>query len=100
MEQMPAVLKKSRQASAIVIDLVSSDNTATVNIFNGGPPTAGHHSWRAALRSFEYGVSEQPADGNRGLDQFIAHTYIAKLGSMLAAKTAGTMSVSNLASRS
>ncbi|MCB4358195.1 sensor histidine kinase [Quatrionicoccus australiensis] len=65
----------------IVIDLTSSDSTATVSIFNSGPAIPDE----LLERIFEYGVSEQPTSGNRGQGLFVARTYMAKMGGTITA---------------
>lgn len=66
----------------IVIDLARSDSTATVSIINSGPTIPDD----LLARIFEYGVSEQPADGNRGQGLFVARTYMAKMGGTITAR--------------
>ncbi len=66
----------------IIIDLTSSDSTATVSIFNSGPAIPDE----LLERIFEYGVSEQGASGNRGQGLFVARTYMAKMGGTITAK--------------
>lgn len=65
----------------IEIDLTSSDSTATISIHNCGPaiPEA------LLARIFEYGVSAQPAGGQRGQGLFVARTYMAKMGGTITA---------------
>ncbi|RIX45190.1 MAG: sensor histidine kinase [Rhodocyclales bacterium GT-UBC] len=66
----------------IVIELNSSDSTATVGIRNDGLPIPEE----LLGRIFEYGVSEQPEDGNRGQGLFVARTYMAKMGGTITAR--------------
>lgn len=66
----------------IVIDLTCTDSTASVSIFNSGPAIPDE----LLNRIFEYGVSEQPAGGQRGQGLFVARTYMAKMGGTIAAK--------------
>lgn len=66
----------------IVIELSSSDSTATVGIRNDGPQIPDE----LLSRIFEYGVSEQPEAGNRGQGLFVARTYMAKMGGTITAR--------------
>lgn len=71
-----------RPGTPIVIELSSSGSTATVGIRNDGP----HIPDELLARIFEYGVSEQPAAGNRGQGLFVARTYMAKMGGTITAR--------------
>jgi signal transduction histidine kinase len=74
--------------TTIVIDLETTDSTATINIRNTGPQIP----YELLARIFEYGVSEQAEagnGGNRGQGLFVARTYMAKMG--------GTITAHNLA---
>ncbi|MBS1158133.1 MAG: histidine kinase [Proteobacteria bacterium] len=66
----------------IVIDLTSNDSTATISIHNRGPAIPDE----LLGRIFEYGVSEQPAGGQRGQGLFVARTYMAKMGGTITAR--------------
>jgi len=82
------VLKNAERYRApgtpIVIELETSESTATVNIHNSGPQIPEE----LIARIFEYGVSDQPeaaAAGNRGQGLFVARTYMAKMGGTISA---------------
>ncbi len=74
--------------SAITINLLASETSATIIIHNQGPQIAPGF----IDKIFEYGVSDQQdsgANGNRGQGLFVAKTYMAKMG--------GTIAVENVA---
>jgi len=66
----------------IVIDLSSSEGTASISIHNAGPAIPDD----LLARIFEYGVSDQPDGGNRGQGLFVARTYMAKMGGTITAR--------------
>lgn len=75
-------------SSAITINLLASETSATIIIHNQGPQIAPGF----IDKIFEYGVSDQQdsgANGNRGQGLFVAKTYMAKMG--------GTIAVENVA---
>lgn len=67
--------------TAITITLEFGDKAAMVGIHNQGPAIPEE----LLSRIFEYGVSEQPGEGNRGQGLFVARTYMAKMGGTIAA---------------
>ncbi len=70
--------------SAITLSLHATETDATVTIHNTGP----HIAAELIDQIFEYGVSDQAesgANGNRGQGLFVARTYMAKMGGMIAA---------------
>lgn len=72
------------QESPITITLAAGDTGATITIHNQVPPIA----LEMIGNIFEYGVSEQAepgAGGSRGQGQFVAKTYMAKMGGTIAA---------------
>lgn len=68
--------------TTIVIELSSSESTATLIIRNDGPPIPEE----LLARIFEYGVSDRPEAGNRGQGLFVARTYMAKMGGTITAR--------------
>jgi len=72
-----------KPGTPILIELASSDNSATVNIRNDGPQIPEE----LLGRIFEYGVSNQAeSTGNRGQGLFVARTYMAKMGGTITAR--------------
>jgi len=68
--------------TAITITLERGEKAATVSIHNQGPAIPEG----LLSRIFEYGVSEQPGEGNRGQGLFVARTYMAKMGGTIMAR--------------
>lgn len=67
------------QESPITITLAAGDTGATITIHNQVPPIA----LEMIGNIFEYG--ESGAGGSRGQGQFVAKTYMAKMGGTIAA---------------